>query len=292
MAAAALGPAPHSRLTPHSSQFGAWESVQREPSAHLRPFVARLEGYVEHATTFASRMEIPSAIIPVIINFGPKYIVSGPGNPSGPSQLSSFVAGLVNRHVIVEATGLSNGMQINFTPMGAHLFLGVPMHELANRAVRFEDVFGAADRRIVAQLEDTPDWDTRFDLIEAFISNRIARARVPSPEVGWASRRLEETGGQFSIGALAAEIGWSRKHLIARFREQIGLPPKTMARIIRFQRAIRQLDGDNETHWAHIAYDCGYYDQAHFNRDFREFTGCTPTQYMARRLPGGGLLGD
>ena len=237
-------------------------------------------------------MEIPSAIVPVIINFGAEYIVSGPGNPSGPAEFGSFVAGLAERHVFVESSGLGNGMQVNFTPIGAHLFLGVPMHELAGRTVRFEDVFGPADRRIVAQLEDTPDWDTRFDVVEAFIRNRIARARVPAREVAWAWQRLLDCSGQASIGALAAEIGWSRKHLIARFREQIGLPPKTMARIIRFQRAIRQLDGDNETHWAHIAYDCGYYDQAHFNRDFREFTGCTPTQYMARRLPGGGLLGD
>ena len=292
MGAAAVIGTPRAELTSHSSQFGQWESVRREPSVHLRPFVSRIEGYVEHATTFVSRMELPSAIVPLIINFGPQYIVSGPGNPSGPSHFDSFVAGLVDRHVFVESTGLGNGMQINFTPIGAHLFLGVPMSELTNHTVRFEDIFGSADRRIIAQLEDTPDWDTRFDRVEMFISNRIARARMPAREVAWVWQHLLATSGRASIGAIAGEIGWSRKRLIERFREQIGLPPKQMARILRLQRAIRQIDGVGDPRWSHVAYDSGYYDQAHFNRDFREFTGCTPTQYAARRLPDGGLVGN
>ncbi len=207
-AAASNHRAPHAEVTSHSSQFGEWESVLRAPSAHLRPFISRLEGFVEHATGFGSRMEIPSAIVPVIINFGAEYIVARPGNVAGSVRVGSFVAGLAERHVFVESTGLGNGMQVNFTPIGAHLFLGVPMHELTGHTVAFDDVFGPADRRIVAQLEDTPDWDTRFDLVEAFISNRIARARVPSPEVGWASRRLEETGASSaSARSLPRSVG-------------------------------------------------------------------------------------
>ena len=94
------------------------------------------------------------------------------------------------------------------------------------------------------------------------------------------------------IGALASEIGWSRKHLIARFREHIGLPPKTAARVLRFGRAVQQIESAERVRWAEIAYECGYYDQAHFNRDFREFTGGTPSEFLARRIPdGGGLLG-
>ena len=292
MSAATLEALPRAQQQRHFSQFGEWESVQREPSAHLRPFVSRLEGYVEHATTFASCMELPSAIVPLIINFGAHYVVAGPGNVDGSVRVGSFVAGLAERHVFVESTGLGNGMQVNFTPIGAHLFLGVLMHKLTGHTVAFDDVFAPADRRIVAQLEDTPDWDTRFDLVEAFISNRISRARMPAREVAGVWQRLLDTNGGASIGALAGEIGWSRKHLIERFREQIGLPPKQMARILRFQRAIRQIGGVDDPRWSHVAYDSGYYDQAHFNRDFREFTGCTPTEYLSRRLPGGGLVGD
>jgi AraC-like DNA-binding protein len=276
----------------HVSGFGDWESVRCAPDPRLGAYVSRYEGYVGRTADFGRRMEVPSTDVPFIINFGSFYIVSGPGNVAGPAAYGSFVAGMVDAHVIVESTGLNNGIQVNFTPIGAHLFLGMPMDEITNRTVRFEDIFEAADRRIVARLKDTPDWEARFDLLDAFIADRIARAGAPSSEVTWAWRRLVEASGTLGIGALAGEIGWSRKHLIARFREEIGLPPKTAARVLRFSRAVRQLEGADRARWAPLAYDCGYYDQAHFNREFRQFTGGTPTEFLARRLPdGGGLPG-
>ena len=283
----------HAHIQHHRSDLGEWESIKGAPAAHLRGYVTGYEGFVEHATAFSRRMEVPSTVVPLIINFGPKYVVSGPGNRTISNTYGSFVAGLVDAHVIVEATGLASGIQVNFTPIGAHLFLGMPMDEFTNRTVRFEDVFGPRERRLIAQLEDTPDWDKRFTLLDDFIADRIALARAPSTEIAWAWRQIEETVGAASIGALAAEIGWSRKHLIARFREHIGLPPKMAARIVRFDRAVRQLDGADPTHWVRVAYACGYYDQAHFNRDFRAFTGGTPSEFLVRRIPnGGGLLGD
>lgn len=96
-----------------------------------------------------------------------------------------------------------------------------------------------------------------------------------------------------SVGDLADELGWSRRHLVARFREQVGLPPKVLARVLRFQRSLRLRGADGRPRpWAEVALACGYYDQAHLNRDFRQFAGCTPTELLAARLPGGaGIAG-
>ena len=91
---------------------------------------------------------------------------------------------------------------------------------------------------------------------------------------------------------LTAELGVSRQYLATRFRDEVGLPPKTVARIVGFQRAIGLLGADH-AHLKRIAHDCGYYDQAHLNRDFRELAGSTPTEFLARRLPdGAGVLCD
>lgn len=104
---------------------------------------------------------------------------------------------------------------------------------------------------------------------------------------------LSTTRGCISIGALAAGVGWSRKHLVAQFHDQIGLPPKTVARLIRFDRAVHLIEGDGRIRLAEVARACGYYDQAHFNRDFIAFAGVTPREFAARRLPGGaGVIGD
>ena len=108
----------------------------------------------------------------------------------------------------------------------------------------------------------------------------------------WAWQQIVQSGGAVNIGSLAERIGWSRKHLITRFREQVGLPPKTYARVVRFNRALRMLDECTTPRWTEIALRSGYYDQAHLIRDFAQFAGTTPTDYVARRLPGGGVDGS
>jgi AraC-like DNA-binding protein len=113
---------------------------------------------------------------------------------------------------------------------------------------------------------------------------------APAVEEAWA--RMLRSHGTVPVGRLVEETGWSRRHLTARFREQVGLPPKVFGRILRFQRAARDLARPDGPSLCEIALDCGYYDQAHLNRDFREFAGRTPTELMAARLPGGGYLGS
>ncbi|MGH2587928.1 MAG: helix-turn-helix domain-containing protein, partial [Dehalococcoidia bacterium] len=161
-----------------------------------------------------------------------------------------------------------------------------------NRTVAFEDVFGPDARALLEQLRAAASWEARFSILDRALTARLAEAPAPSTEVARAWCRLQRTNGCLDIGTLAAELGWSRKHLIARFREQIGLPPKTLARILRFNRAVRLLNRNDTMHWTAIAHDCGYYDQAHLIRDFRQFAGTTPGDFLRRRLPdGGGVIG-
>lgn len=125
-------------------------------------------------------------------------------------------------------------------------------------------------------------------LIDALLRRRLSIGQhVVSPAVARAWQRLSETSGRLKIGSLADELGFSRQVLVARFREQIGLPPKTMARILRFQRAMGLIESDQRLDFSAIAHECGYYDQAHLNREFLELAGTGPTEYVARRVPGG-----
>jgi AraC-like DNA-binding protein len=103
--------------------------------------------------------------------------------------------------------------------------------------------------------------------------------------VEWAWQQLAATRGRARIGSLTSELGWSRQRLIHGFREQVGMPPKTVARILRFQRAVRILKAGRQVRWTELALDCGYYDQAHMIREFGEFAGRTPTEFMRQSLP-------
>jgi AraC-like DNA-binding protein len=127
---------------------------------------------------------------------------------------------------------------------------------------------------------DASTTEERVTVLDQTIASRIANARPASPAVVWAWRQIEASGGQVAIGALAGELGWSRKHLVARFREQIGLPPKAVARIVRFQRALAMLRADIDRSSADVAYATGYYDQAHLINEFVALSGQTPSELV------------
>jgi methylphosphotriester-DNA--protein-cysteine methyltransferase len=123
--------------------------------------------------------------------------------------------------------------------------------------------------------------------VDEFLLRRVADGPEASPEVGWVWRRLAATGGAVPIRLLAGEVGWSHKHLIAKFKQQVGLPPKAAARLVRFDRVLGRLAERPVPAWEQLAADGGYADQAHLIRDFREFTGTTPGRFLAEV----GLLG-
>jgi methylphosphotriester-DNA--protein-cysteine methyltransferase len=97
--------------------------------------------------------------------------------------------------------------------------------------------------------------------LDDVLSERIVESRVQTSLVSWAVRRIEESGGAVDMRALARELGYSRKHVIDLFRDQVGLPPKLLARIVRFDRLVQHLKRGGSGTWAHLALEFGYYDQ-------------------------------
>jgi AraC-like DNA-binding protein len=280
------------RVLSHESERTSWELVLGTPDPRLGSFVAGYEGYVESAAAGAVRRQhLPSMLIPLIVNFGTPWRISGSSDPPGEGELrDSFVAGLYESSAFVHATGRASCIQVDLTPMGAHAFLGLPMHELSNLVVDLDDVLPAGAHGLRDRLSDEPTWEARFSLLDDLFVARLAESKPPTPEIVWAWQALVRSSGDVRIGAIADRLGRSRRHLIARFREQIGLPPKTVARILRFRRAVAGLQRDRAVGLADLAHECGYFDQAHLNRDFRAFAGMTPRELARQLSPGGELL--
>jgi len=230
--------------------------------------VSSYYGFREQTGAPVRRREGPGADVVIILTLEDDWLIDG-------ERHTSFVAGLHDVQVTTEHAGRSYGMQVNIPPPSAFKLLGVPVHELAHRKVPLEHVLG--EDFLVERLYDAPDWPTRFELLDDVLARRFATARPTSPGLLWAWRRLVETNGRVAIGALAEELAWSRKRIAARFREEVGLPPKAVARLLRFERA-RALAG--RLPWAEIAVECGYYDQSHLINDFRAVTGRTPETFF------------
>jgi AraC-like DNA-binding protein len=266
-----------------------WETVYRLPAPQARASVlGRYLGWVERRTAQVRRREVPFGGIPLILNFGPAFTIEP---ASGTAQrLTSFVAGMYDEHVIVASTGASCCMQVNLTALGASRVLGVAMHTLTNRTVPLDDVLGAEGRLLVARLGEAPSWAARFAVLDAFFTDRLdAAPATPSP-IAWAVGHLHATAGQASVAELLGTTGASAKRLIADFREHVGLTPKLLGRVLRFERAVMRMRQDApRLRWSELALECGYYDQAHLIREFRALAGCTPTELLGSVLPDGGL---
>lgn len=280
------------RVVRHEDERGRWESVFRDPHPRLAGIVAGpYQGWTEHAHAPVRMREVAGEVVPLILNLGPPFgTVDGHRPNAAPERFSSFAAGLYDTYVVVESTGRSVCMQVNFTPTGMFRVLGVPMDALGNRTVELADLLGAAAAELTERLAGAPTWAARSAMVDAFIADRVGRSREPARQVEQALVRMRAAGGRVQVATLAREVGWSRKQLAVRFREQVGLPPATLARVIRFRRAV-DLIRRGPARWTDVALGCGYYDQAHFNRDFRELAGITPAEFLRGLMPEGTVSG-
>src|SRR5918999_947679 len=209
--------------------------VERAPSAAVLGKVSGYYGFRETTPTNMRRREGPRRDVVLMISFGEGWLING-------ERFTSFAAGLHDRQVTTEHGGRSSGIHVDLGPPAAHMLFGLPMHLLAQRVVSIEDVLD--EPSLADRLHDAGGWADRFRLLDAIIAKRLAE-----------------------------QLGWSRKRIVARFREEVGLPPKTVARLLRFDRARALVERTQRPDWARIAVECGYYDQSHLINDFRAVTG-------------------
>lgn len=242
------------------------------PHPSLRGVVLGYEGYSEQSAGPVSFVELPCSYVPIIIDLDVGWTITHNGRPG--VRLGSFVAGVTEAPVLVGHDGSAHCLQVNLTALGARRLLGMPMHELANQTIAVEDVLGRRGEALVHRVGEESAWSRRFALVDRAIRTRLAEAPEIDAEVAWSLERITAA----PIGALAAELGWSHRRLIARYRDAVGLPPKMVARIVRFEALTARLSSGRPVDWAALAADCGFFDQAHLAREVRDLAGVTPTE--------------
>ncbi|TPM55248.1 helix-turn-helix transcriptional regulator [Mesorhizobium sp. B2-2-4] len=255
---------------------GRFEMRRRLPSPALAGIVSDICGYRETAPGHYRNVEYAFLTVPLVISFAEPFAIGLGKPPSDNDRFASFAAGLYAGPVMIESFGGACCVQVNFTPLGARRFFDQPMSGLTDRMVSLDDVLGIEGVALRERLGNAADWSKRFALVEMFVAARLADAPETQAGVAWAYDRILASGGRVRVSSLADRLGWSRKHLAGKFADATGIGPKTLSRIVRFNRALglsRQQAGD----WADIAADCGYADQAHLVREFRDLAGETPT---------------
>lgn len=255
-------------------------------SARLREHVREIWAWRQGAGPPGTHQGVPGGHLTVVLCLdGDVEILRAPDPARGPGRYVSSVAGLHDTPAVIATGAAQTGMQLELTWRGARTLLGLPAGELSGDVVDLAVLVPGLDP-VLDRLRATPTWPARFALLDAELCRLLDatdRAREPAPEIGRAWDELVRTGGTSRIGDLAADVGWSRRHLGARFHAEIGLGTKTAARLIRFERACGLLRSPERPALADVAAVCGYADQPHLARDFRDLAGITATEWLAER---------
>ncbi|MET9351384.1 helix-turn-helix domain-containing protein [Streptomyces termitum] len=252
-----------------------------EPDARLRGAVRPYRGFRARAGVPQERLVVPSGRVSLLIGFGGELRVGGPG--PGAARHTSVVSGLHSRARVLGHGGRLHGVELALAPWAAYRILGGgSLAELGDVLTDPEDVLGGRCRVLGERLAEAPGWAERFALLdEALLAWTAAAdpAHTVAPVVMEAWRLLHRAQGHLRIGELADRTGWSTRHLENRFREQIGITPKRLARVLRLRRAVGELTAGRGA--AETAAACGFYDQPHLSREFKDLTGLPPGRFLA-----------
>ncbi|WP_433543753.1 helix-turn-helix domain-containing protein (plasmid) [Streptomyces sp. CA-294286] len=258
--------------------------VRHRPAARLRDHVVSYTGYRMSAAPDVRRINLPSATVTLCLTWGvPLHLASVRERERGAgSDWDMVLLGPQTRPVTSRVGGTGHGVQVELTPLGAYALLGLPLRHLAEGMVHPADVLGRHwGSALTERLARASGWGARWTVLDEALSTRLAGTRCwPSPVVVQAWNLLRASHGTLPVGRLAEETGRSRRRLEVLFAEQIGLAPKSAARVLRFQRALTGLLEPGAT-GAGTAAACGYHDQAHLARDFRVLAGTTATGLRA-----------
>jgi len=244
----------------------------RIPCPPLREFIELLWLYDGYVVPHAQERLLPGATTELVFDL--RAGVSG--------AAGAVVAGPHSRSFLLDTRAERAVLGVHFRAGGAFAILGVSAAELHNRQFPLEALWGSRAERVREQILGAGSPDAKFDVLERQL---IAGATGPARHraVRLAIQALAARSVPCSIAALTERIGLSHRRFLDHFRHEVGMTPKLFARVQRFQGVVHRVHGLAAVDWAVLAAECGYFDQAHFAHDFREFCGLTPSAYLAQR---------
>lgn len=280
-------------VSTHDSVLGRWTLVAAFPGGPLGELVESI--WTSHGEgVFIEEDILPRTPTEVLFALGNRHWLRDRTDPARDRSFTrAFVSGLQTRPLAVESPADCQMAGVRLRPAGVAPFLRESPATIAGVVVDLDAALGRGVESLRDQLASEKDLRRRTLLLSAAVERHLVGAPLPCPPVARAVASLTRSAGRAGIAAIVRATGWSHRHFAARFRTEIGVTPKTFARIARFEAAFVRVGERRERFlgWADFAADLGYYDQAHLIKEFRELAGATPAEVLSRRAPDGlGLL--
>jgi AraC-like DNA-binding protein len=250
----------------------------------LSPFVSSIWSFEDTGTVLEKSREriLPDACVELVIHFRHpfrNYFADGTTNLQPPS----FVVGQTKRFLEIQQCGASGFVAVRFHARSAYLFFRPPLTEIANSVVPLREIWNSRADEYTERVALACGMSERIWVVEKMLLEALCENGRRDCAIERCVQFIQNASEPIAIRELASTVGLSIRQLGRRFQNAVGMGPKQFSRVNRFIRAARRLHEHTDASLTETAYSCAYFDQAHFNHDFREFAGMTPSQFIVAK---------
>jgi len=220
---------------------------------------------------------LPDGIVEIVFHFWESFIVY---NTKGEKlkQPKGFAISQMQKFIEIESNGNIGFVSVRFYPWGAHHFFDEPIKNFIDNTIDLKHIWPNDYKEILQEIKKV-DNNEKVRIIQQFLSNCLSEHRKENSSIEEAIKLIRKTKGQHSIESICQETNLSYKKLERKFLATIGVTPKIFSRTTRFLHLCHHLKEYENRSMTQLSYEFGYYDQAHFIKDFKAFSGLTPKEY-------------
>ena len=260
----------------------------RQPNKFLRPWI---ECYwnvkLNIGPNLKNELILPNGKIEMIFALEGNYQVV---NRKTHKVNDAWLSGIHHEPLEIQYKGKSNLIGIRFYPHGIFPFLDIPIQETVNQVENIHSLWGLLHEEIMETLHTSNEQGKIYTALDQFLLKKISEKKTANHQVIEQVVRLIKANPNQSIPDLASTLGFTQRHLNRIFKDQTGVNPKLLAQIFRFEKAYSYLHAQQEEVVSEVIHLLGYYDQAHFNKEFKRFSGMTPIEYRKRATESNNFL--
>ena len=254
------------------------------PLPELQPFIKCFWSLEDDAKSEPVKQRVlPDGCMEMIFHYGDlyrQYFEDG----TSTIQPRSFIYGQITKYIEIAPTGRSGIISARFLPDGISPFINIPLSALENKAVPLTEIFNENGKLLEGEVIKAKDNQERIKLIETFLLSKLSEQPVIDAITKSCVDVIFQTKGQIVLTELADKMDINRRNMERKFLSVIGISPKQLVRVARLQATLKMLEQKKTMSLTEIAYENGYFDQAHFIKDFKEFTGMSPKSFYADNL--------
>ncbi len=226
---------------------------------------------------------VPDGTMKLIFHYGDLYW-HHPENENSFLQPRCFLIGQLTKPYIVEPTGKTGTFVIRFHPNGFSPFTNIPIKKMENKPTPLKELFGHKGEKLEQEILNAKTTRQRINISETFLLELLKDQEVKDRIINSTIETILKYKGQLTVNELSKQVNLNRRMLTRKFSSDIGLSPKQLSKIVRLQTSLKSLLQKEKTKLTDLAYENEYFDQAHFIKDFKKFTGITPKEFYGENL--------